>query len=197
MRKVFLIAWLLLPALGAAYHYGPGQERMLLDDVGRKVAAAEAAVKAGDFTGAEKAYGEALATLPPKRVKEARRLRLERAKTQMQASKLPTAHDDLEVLLKELEDDESADQKLLDETRSTLANSKYYMTWLMRLEGQPKEKWEPMIEAARQNYRILAEKAETGQAPAKAKKNREDLEASIRLARMDLSDLQGLPLPSQ
>ena len=197
MRKVFLIAWLLLPVMGAAYHYGPGQERLLLDDVGRKVAAAEAAIKAGDFAGAEKAYGEALATLPTKKVKAARRLRLERAKTQMQASKLPTAHNDLEVLLKELEDDSSADKKLLDETRSTLANSKYYMTWLMRLEGQPKEKWEPMIEAARQNYRILAEKAEKGKSPAVAKKNREDLEASIRLARMDLSDLQGLPLPSQ
>lgn len=197
MRKVFLVAWLLLPALGAAYHYGPGQERLLLDDVGRKVAAAEAAVKAGDFKGAEKAYSEALATLPPKKVKAARRLRLERAKTQMQASKLPTAHNDLEVLLKELEDDSKADKKLLDETRSALANSKYYMTWLMRLEGQPKEKWEPMIEAARQNYRILAEKAESKNASKLAKKNREDLEASIRLARMDLSDLQGLPLPSQ
>jgi hypothetical protein len=32
---------------------------------------------------------------------------------------------------------------------------------------------------------------------AEADKNRKDLEASIRLARMDLSDLQGLPLPSQ
>ena len=29
------------------------------------------------------------------------------------------------------------------------------------------------------------------------KKNQEDLEAAIRLARMDLSELQGLPLPSQ
>lgn len=197
MRKVFLIAWLLLPILGAAYHYGPGQERMLLDDVGRKVAAAEAAVKAGDFAKAEKAYGEALATMPKGQKKAAQRLRLERAKTQMQASKLPTAHNDLEVLLKELEDDSKADPSLVDETRSALANSKYYMTWLMRLEGQPKEKWEPMIEAARQNYRILAEKAEKGQQKGAAKKNREDLEASIRLARMDLSDLQGLPLPSQ
>ena len=30
-----------------------------------------------------------------------------------------------------------------------------------------------------------------------AKRHQEDLESVIKLARMDLSDLQGLPLPSQ
>jgi hypothetical protein len=71
------------------------------------------------------------------------------------------------------------------------------MTWLMRLEGEPRETWEPEIESARQTYRLLAEQAETSSDPVQAKKSCEDLAASIRLARMELSELQGLPLPSQ
>jgi hypothetical protein len=67
----------------------------------------------------------------------------------------------------------------------------------MRLEGMPQDEWEPEIEAARENYKYLAEMAEKqGQADL-AQRHREDLEAAIRLARMDLSELQGLPLPSQ
>jgi hypothetical protein len=67
----------------------------------------------------------------------------------------------------------------------------------MRLEGEPKDVWEPEIEAARQGYRLLAEQAEAkGDADGK-KKHTEDVESSIRLARMELSDLQGLTLPSQ
>ena len=97
----------------------------------------------------------------------------------------------------ELAADPAADPTLLADARSTLANSQYYMTWLMRLEGLGREAWEPEVEAARQNYKLLAEEAEKRGDAAAAKKHREDLEASIRLARMDLSELQGLPLPSQ
>ena len=67
----------------------------------------------------------------------------------------------------------------------------------MRLEGLTKEAWEPEIEAARQTYRLLAEQSESAGDTNAAKKNREDLESAVRLARMDLTELQGLPLPSQ
>ena len=61
----------------------------------------------------------------------------------------------------------------------------------------PATKWEPEIESARQNYRMLAETAEqSGQAEV-ADKQKENLEAAIRLARLDLGELQGLPLPNQ
>ena len=83
------------------------------------------------------------------------------------------------------------------DVQATLANSQYYLTWLMRLEGQPKDRWQPEIEASRQTFRLLAGQAETSGDETLAKKHREDLESSIRLARMDLSDLQGLPLPIQ
>ena len=79
-----------------------------------------------------------------------------------------------------------------------MANSQYYMTWLMRLEGQPRDLWEPEIDAARQTYKLLAEKNSSSDDDATVgQRFKEDLESVIRLARMDLSDLQGLPLPSQ
>ena len=87
---------------------------------------------------------------------------------------------------------------LLAEARSALANSQYYMTWLMRLEGQPRDavgagdrSGPANLSAAR---RAVRSQPATHTAPSK---HREDLESAIRLARMDLSELQGLPLPSQ
>ena len=197
MRKLALVTWLLVPVLVGAYHYGPGQKQLLLDDVAGILAEADRHAANAEWAEAEERYEAALNLLPPEQVAEARRIRLERAKAQMLAAKLPTAHQDLKSLVQELEEDGKADRRLLSEARSSLANAQYYMTWLMRLEGQPKEKWEPEIEGARQTYRLLAEQAEYDGNDESCQKNREDLESAIRLARMDLSDLQGLPLPSQ
>ena len=130
-----------------------------------------------------------------------RRELLERAKAMMLCSRLPEAREDLLALVDELKDQEVApdsdEAALLAESRAALANARYYMTWLMRLEGAPRDDWEPEIEAARQTLRALAEEAVAAGIEDDAQRHRDDLEASIRLARMDLSDLQGLPLPSQ
>jgi hypothetical protein len=71
------------------------------------------------------------------------------------------------------------------------------MTWLMRLEGSPRTEWEPEIQAARQNYKLLAEDALALGDTSATERGREDLESAIKLERMELKDLQGLPLPSQ
>lgn len=197
MRTVLLIGWLMVPVVVAAWHYGPGQEKLRLDDVARVLAEADRLAASQEWAAAEEKYDEALKMLPGDRVAEARRIRLERAKVQMLAHKLPDAHADLQGLVEEMKDDPAADPKVLDEARSALGSSQYYMTWLMRLEGQAREVWEPEIEAARQTYKLLAEQAEAKGDAALAQKCREDLESAIRLERMDLSELQGLPLPSQ
>lgn len=211
MRKLLLFVWLLLPAGAAAYHYGPGQDRVRVDRAATAADRAETlarearalAAKDGDaaakelWAEAESAYTEALEALPNDRVAEARTLRLERAKAQMFVSKLPQAHAELNALVDELANDASADRKLLADARGALANAQYYRTWLMRLEGAAPEEWEPEIEASRQNYKLIAQQAEESGDTLLAKANQEDLEAAIRLARMDLAELQGLPLPSQ
>jgi hypothetical protein len=65
------------------------------------------------------------------------------------------------------------------------------MTYLMKLEGLPASEWEPEIEAARQEYKLLA------QTSSNKEKHLNDLEAAIRLARAEPTELYGLPIPSQ
>lgn len=198
VRVLLLTGWLLVGSAAAVAHwFGPGVDGRKLDLVATHVRAAEAAVAAEDYPAAVEEYAAALKDLPEGRTAESRRIRLERAKAQMLAKQLPEAHGDLRTLVDEISADTGADAKLLANARSTLANAQYYTTWLMRLEGLGRDEWEPEIEAARQTYRLLAEDADRRGDAAGATKHREDLESAVRLARMELSELQGLNLPKQ
>jgi hypothetical protein len=196
MRTLVLIGWLMVPLAVAAYHYGPGQDRLRLDDAAAQLAAADRHAADGEWAEAVAAYDDALRMLPAGHTSQAQRIRLERAKAQMLARQLPEAHADLQALADEVERD-GADPALRAQTRAALASAQYYMTWLMRLEGVARDLWEPEIEAARQNYRLLAEQAEAAGDTAAVARHQHDLESAIRLARLDLGELQGLPLPSQ
>lgn len=197
MRIAAIVGWLLLPVLFGAYHYGPGQQQLVLDDVGRLLRDAQQHVEDEQWGAAVACYDDALAVLPGDRVSETRRVRLERAKAQMMVKQLPVAHRELKMLAEEMVDDREANPELLAEVRRSLAHSQYYMTWLMRLEGLGRDQWEPEIESSRQIFRLLAEEAQKQGNTSAAQVARQDLESAIRLARMDLGELQGLPLPSQ
>jgi hypothetical protein len=204
---MLLSAWLLVPVAGASYHFGPGQDRLLLDDAAGLIAQADKHASLADglsITGdedgaraewvlAEEAYEGALAALPTDRIATRRLLRLERAKCRMFVSELPEANKELLLLVDEMTADETAAPEVLREARHAYANSQYYMTWLTRLEGAGREAWEPRIESARQTLKLLLADAEDDE----LRVIQEDLEASVRLARMELDELQGLPLPSQ
>ena len=197
MRRVLLIGWLMLLPLGGLYHLVAGPHHREMDAIGDSLAEARRLVGQEEWHKAVPEFEKALGSIPEELTKEARALRLELAQAKMNASKLPDAHAELKGLLDELLADEKSDKKLEQEVRESLANSQFYLTWLMRLEGLPATEWEPEIESARQNYRMLAENAEeTGNASA-ATKQQKNLEAAINLARLDLTDLQGLPLPNQ
>jgi hypothetical protein len=91
MRTMILLAWLMVPVLIGAYHYGPGQEKLRLDDVSRLLAEADRLAAEEQWSRASATYEKALALLPPGRVVEARRIRLQRAKVQMFDRQLPEA----------------------------------------------------------------------------------------------------------
>lgn len=198
MRTAALVLMLILPAVAVAYHYGPGQAMLALDDAAIHVQRAEAAVKEEQFAKAIEAYDAALKRIPADRTDLSRQVKLERAKARMSNKQLPEAYDDL-LALKEEVDTASASvpAAFATDLRKTIANAQYYMTWLMRLEGEPREQWEPDIEAARQNYKLLADASRSAGKTVEADKLEGDLEAAIRLARMDLSELQALALPKQ
>lgn len=197
MRYPILVFWLLLPFAAWAYHEGPGQARVKLDEVDAGLARAQTAVGDEDWAAAIEAYEAALEELPVERVADHRRIRLALNQARMMFRQLPAAREDLDELVAEMLVDPEADQALLDEARTALASSQYYITWLMRLEGHTRQEWEPEIEAARQTYRLLAERADARGDGATAGQRREDLESALVLARMDLEELQGLPLPNQ
>jgi hypothetical protein len=197
MRWLLLLGWLLLPAGFVVWHRGPGQERVKLDKAGKVLAEGDRLAAEKKWKEAIDAYDEALALLPAEMVETARRIRLARAKAQMHNRQLPGAHDALKVLCSEMQADPTADRALLAEVRSSLAQARYFMTWLLRLLGEPSEEWEPEIEAARQTYRLLAEQAgERGDEDAR-RRHLEDLEAAVRLARLDLEELVRMPVPRQ
>jgi hypothetical protein len=210
-RRALFVVWLLLPAVALAYHYGPGQDRLRADDaallVGKARASADRAREVartdGDaaarehWAAAEAALAEAIPLLPGDSADAVRAARLERARAWMHVSRLPEARAALEVLVDELEGDPAADGSLLRDARAALAESRFYVTWLLRLEGATREEWEPEIDAARQGYKLLHEEAAAAGDESFARESRESLDATIRLARLDLEELQGLPLPSQ
>lgn len=197
MRILLIVGWLFVGLAAVIFHFGPGQERLELDRTSIMIGDARQSVSNGDWQKAVEQFDRVLASLPDNRREEILQLRLEKCKAQMFAAQLPDARASLADLLDETANDETLDRQFRDDVRSTLANSQYYMTWLMRLEGLPEDEWMPEIESARQNYRLLAENADQIGDAMLAARATDDLESAVRLARMDLGELQGLPLPSQ
>ena len=196
MRILLSVLWLLIPIGALAYHLGPGQDNLKRDEAARQLAQADAAAAQQDWSEAIKGYNQALAVLPSSDIDRQRRIRLERAKCQMLNHQLPEANEDLKALADELRN-ESPDSEMLTECEIALANSEYYLTWLKRLEGLPRESWEPDVTASEQLYRRLAEEAEQEGRSSELLERKKDLESAVKLARLDLGDLQGLPLPNQ
>ena len=202
MRKSLALTWVCVPIALLAVHFGPGQRWMDRDAVGSRVAAARSAYDAEDYAGAAALYGEAATLVPdgPGAVADRLKLRLARADAAIYAGQLPEMLLELEGVLSEAESAETDDQTgvtddLRRAARSALASAHYHAAWLMRIEGAEADLWTEQTEAARQHFRLLAESAAASGGPSQA--YRKDLEATIRLARMDLSDLKALPLPKQ
>ena len=197
MRVILILAWAMIGLLTVAFHYGPGQKGLVLDDVGRFLQSAEDHLKEGEWGLAASDYEEALALLPPEKTSQARRIRSERAKALLKSSQLPAAYRDLELLMEELRQDPASDPVLFRDVQSSFAGARFYLTWLMRLEGLPRDVWEEEIEASRQTYRLLAEQAAARGDREAARDFQGKMESSIRLARMDLAELQGTSIPKQ
>jgi len=196
-RRIWLALWL-IPAAGVLiFHFAAAQPYRRMDTIGAHMRSARQLALDEKYGPAVLEYDKALEELPKDEDTLRRELQLERAQAKMNASRLPEAHGELKKLLDELLAESDASQDLENRVRESLANSQYYMTWLMRLEGLSRDEWEPEIESARQNFKLLAERAEESSDQSELKSQLENLESSIRLARLDLADLQGLPLPSQ
>jgi hypothetical protein len=194
MRKLFAVAWLIFPVGVLAYHFGPGQTGVAHDAVAAHLSIARAAEAKDDWLTAMKAYADAAAVVPDNEPNTRLKVRLAHARARMYAGELPEAMEDLEGVLTDAQS-QNAPRELVNEIRSSVGSMHYYAAWLMRLEGAPAEEWTIETEQARQHFRLLAENAQAYSEPSDA--HQKNLEATIRLARMDLSELKGLPLPKE
>ena len=194
MKILILTLWCLIPLGLLSFHYGPGRTGIALDETSEILAAAENHAASEDWKEAIASYELALAKLPKDRVADALPIRLASAKARMQSNELPKAREELAALSAELEADPKADPALRDGALAELASARFYMTFLMKLEGLPETEWEPEIEAARQERKLLVSRATN---PKAAALHADDLEAAIRLARTDPADLYGKPIPKQ
>jgi len=197
MKILILTLWCLVPIGLLAYHYGPGKEGLTLDATSTLLEQARAHADDGDTEKSIAALERALVTLPKDHIHEAREIRLQIAKARMDAAGLPQAREKLAALVEEINADPQAPAALRDDALATLATTRFYMTYLMKLEGLPDAEWEPEIEAARQERKLLVQRATEAGDTAAATRHADDLESAIRLARMDPEELYGLAIPKQ
>ena len=197
MRIILIIAWLFVGLAGIIFHLGPGREQAKLDRLDQILRDAQHSVDTQQWGKAVEQFDLALADIPAAKTQQARQVILKKAKAQMMSKNLPQARQTLEQVLADARKDSTSEPFFVAEIESALASSQYYMTWLMRLEGLAKEAWLPEIESARQHYAQVSQIGKDLGNIELVRRSQEDLEASVRLARMDLNELQGLPLPSQ
>ena len=87
--------------------------------------------------------------------------------------------------------------ELADEARCNLAICQYYVAWHMRIEGMLRSDWLPELESARQIFKYLARKNQLANHEETSLAMQKNLEAVIRLERMDLPTLQAMELPKE
>ena len=197
MRILLIVLWMLIPVAALAYHLGPGQSRLAMDHASQLLLQADQLAENKKWSSAQQKYAEALTAVPETATARRRQIRLERDKALMMERGLNEAYADLVSLVDEMKQDPQANPNVLAQAQSSLASAQFYRTWLMRLEGQPRDLWEPQIESAQMTYRMLAENCSLAGMNEEHLAHAKDLESAIQLARMDVGELQGLPLPSQ
>ena len=195
-RKWWVLAWLLMPAGIVTYHFGPGQHLLARDIAARHMRDARAAEHTGDWAGAMAAYERAIAALPVQDVQARSEAALAHASARIWKGDLAEALSELEDLTDQSCQD-CISSGLARRIRAETAEAQYYAGWLMRLEGAAADEWTPETEAARQQFRLLAEQALCSNTNLPASLFQTNLEATVRLALMDTSDLKAIPLPAK
>ncbi|MFM7866530.1 MAG: hypothetical protein ACKPHU_20165, partial [Planctomycetaceae bacterium] len=156
MKKSLLLFWLALPVVGGVYHLTAGEFHMQMDQVGWHLRTGRSAVQKSEWHRAAREFEKALELVPDDQDQLRRDVRLQLAQAKIHSAGLPDANEDLKKLLTEVtaDDVQPTDPVLQSRVRETLAESQYYLAWLMRLEGVASEEWLPELESARQNYRL-------------------------------------------
>src|SRR5262249_5114809 len=154
-------------------------------------------------------YTAALAALPDTSDERRHKLEVAAGHALVSSGSIVEGQEQLEKTLRALESEGRGETEVAVAARHELAASSYYAAWLMRLQGARPDEWKPEAERARQQFRLLAEGGLGNEQAARIAAGsldeahdsdsgsvfRQNLEATIRLERMDLGELLARPLP--
>ena len=125
------------------------------------------------------------------------RIRWSKGRARVRSGAIWDGAAELELLIEPRSSD-AGDVELARAAREELATAHYFGARLLRLAGEPAEKWRAEVIKARQHFRYLAETASAGNLDAAQVLGLDDnVERTIDLEQMDKSELEGRPLPRE
>ncbi|MFW5752617.1 MAG: hypothetical protein ACOCYV_01060 [Planctomycetota bacterium] len=196
LRRLSILAWLLLPIGVLAWHHGPGQRYVRRDAAAPLLAAAE---RTTDDAVACEQLSAALARLGPE-ADPVLRTRVQLAHAQRLAQSDTGLLDGL-AALDQLQtataDDQRLPRQLRDAVRAATAIAHHHTAWRLRLAGADEKSWLAENHRARQHLRLLTESAADRGAAERAQEHARDLEQVIRMQLLSDDELRALPLPQK
>ena len=190
-QKMLWTVWALIPVVLALWWFGPGQELQARSRVASTVELAMTAADQENWEEAAELFGQAIGEAPANSPESNRWLRLRASHAEFMSGNTWNGIAGMEEVLDEVKD---VDPDLARDARARIAAAQYFATWKLRLEGAESAVWKPEAEKARQHFRLLAEDAEARGA-SESQDLKKNVESVIWLERMDLAELQALPLP--
>jgi hypothetical protein len=196
MKKYFVLLWLLLPLPLIVLHFGRGQQWLARDRAHAIIIRGQEAEQREDWKTADELYNQAAGFISSDQKDIKLRIDLARVRTSHRSGEAMAAIDGSISLL----DDAAFSTMPVEfrrEAREVAARVHYYSAWVMRLEGASRELWMEQAELARQNFRLLAEKENADASAEYVQSQKVNLESSIQLQRLGLTDLMARPLPKE
>lgn len=196
MKRWLLLLWILIPLPVVVWHFGAGQEWLARDRAHALLTQAAEAESRQAWPQAEAFYKEAADFVKNSEPVVKTQLDIALARTRYRQG---GAVDSIELIDRVISDAGFSKQPEAQqrEARELAGRIHYYAAWVLRLEGAQRDLWMEEAELARQNFRMLSEQTLAAGQTNYSLLQQTNLESSVRLQRMSLTELMGKPLPEE
>jgi hypothetical protein len=198
VKRWLILLWILMPLPVVVWHFGSGQQWLARDRAHALLVKAEKAEGHGGWAESEALYREAANHLGTAGSDKPLKARLDMALARVRYRQ-GGAVDSIDRMDRILADAAfpSLPEALQREARELAGRIHYYAAWVLRLEGAQRDLWMEEAEFARQNFRMLAETALGAGRTNYSLLQQTNLESTVRLERMSLTELMARPLPEE
>ena len=196
MKRWLLLLWLLVPLPVVVWHYGAGQQWLARDRANSLIRQAQQAEAQQQWSQAEARFREASAQAGNSDPRLRTQLDLALVRMRYRQGGAVEAIDGIDRVVSDPRFHEQPEE-LQREARELSGRIHYHAAWVMRLEGAQRDLWMEEAELARQNYRMLSEQSLAAANTNYSLVQQTNLETSVRLQRMSLTELMGRRLPEE